>query len=163
MDLIDHGDVDMKGHMKVHIAADHRGFTLKEELKAVISSLGHDLIDHGNTQYEPSDDYPDFSVSAAQAVALDDEARGIVICGSGVGVCVVANKIPGVRCVLGFNPDQVRHARESDNVTVLALPADYVRLDAAIQLVSIFLETPFAEDSADIRRLKKIANLEDRK
>ena len=115
-----------KERMTVHIAADHRGFELKEALKPFILGLGYTVVDHGSQVYDASDDYPDAALPASRAVSLDSESRGVVICGSGVGVSLVANKVGGVRCALGFSTTQVLHARESDNCTVLALPADFI-------------------------------------
>lgn len=147
--------------MTVHIATDHRGFELKEALKGYIEELGMTVVDHGNTAYDASDDYPDFTAKAVEAVVVEGgDARGIVLCGSGVGVSVVANKITGARCVLGFDPEQVEHARLSDDCTVLALPADHVLETEARELVAVFLKTDFQGDEADLRRLQKVSNLE---
>ena len=146
--------------MTIHIATDHRGFELKESLKPFISALGHTIVDHGSDSYNQSDDYPDTAYKAAKAVSTDPESRGIVLCGSGVGVSVVANKVLGVRCVLGFSNMQVVHARESDNCTMLALPADFVDRNTAEQLVTYFLETPFKGETEDVRRIEKVANIE---
>lgn len=146
--------------MQVHVAADHRGFALKEVLKKFIGSLGHTVVDHGSESYDPHDDYPDTTFLAARAVSADPHARGIVLCGSGVGVCVAANKIARVRCVLGFSSEQVAHARESDDCTILALAADFIDQAQAEEMVRIFLETPFGNEAADVRRLAKISNVE---
>ncbi len=147
--------------MHVHLAADHRGFELKEALKNMLKARGMQVTDHGNTKYEVTDDYPDFATTAVKAVvAGGDDARGIVLCGSGVGVSIVANKIAGARCVLGFDREQVQHARKSDNCTILALPADYVHTAQAEALVVGFLESQFTGEDADVRRLKKVAALE---
>lgn len=146
--------------MTVHIATDHRGFALKETLKPFITSLGHTVVDHGSTTYNVEDDYPDTSHEAAKAVAADPSSFGIVLCGSGVGVSVVANKVTGVRCVLGFTPEQVMHARASDNCNTLALPADFIDQEASEALVSTFLETSFENDAADVRRIQKLVKIE---
>ncbi|MCA9369070.1 RpiB/LacA/LacB family sugar-phosphate isomerase [Candidatus Woesebacteria bacterium] len=147
--------------MQVHLATDHRGFELKEVLKRSIEELGSTVIDHGNTEYDATDDYPDFASTAVRAVVAEGgDARGIVLCGSGVGVSVVANKIRGARCVLGFDAEQVEHARQSDDCTILALPADYLSESTALELVRIFLETQYDGDESDRRRLQKVSALE---
>lgn len=146
--------------MTVHIATDHRGFTLKEALKGFVSTLGHSVVDHGSTSYDVTDDYPDTSYAAAKAVAADPSALGVVLCGSGVGVNVVANKITGIRCVLGFTENQVEHARESDNCNMLALPADFIDQDTAEKIVKAFLETTFGNEPEDVRRIQKVVKIE---
>lgn len=146
--------------MRVHLATDHRGFEVKEQIKKLLQEQGVTVQDHGNTEYDPQDDYVDFALPAAKAVVQDDESRGIVFCGSGVGVCVTANKVDGVRCVLGFDAKQVEHARERDNCTVLAVPVDFLSQEAVTELVQVFLQTRYKNLERDERRIKKIAELE---
>ena len=149
--------------MTVHIGTDHRGFQLKESLVAFLNTKGHQVVDHGNTVFDATDDYPDFTFPVAHAVATAADAqnvRGIVLCGSGVGVSIAANKVPGVRAVLGFLDEQVVHSRESDNCTVLALPADHLDEQEAEMLVATFLSTEFKGESEDLRRIAKITKQE---
>ncbi|MCR4264192.1 MAG: RpiB/LacA/LacB family sugar-phosphate isomerase [Candidatus Roizmanbacteria bacterium] len=147
--------------MKVFIAADHRGFQLKEQLKEWLAKKGYDVIDSGNTVYEPLDDYPDFASKAAKGVQKNPEAdRGIVICGSGIGVDIVANKFSGVRSSIGLNADHVKHGRENDNINILALPAEHVSLQDAQAMVEALLQTSFKQEEKYIRRQKKIEKIE---
>lgn len=114
--------------MTIFIGADHRGFELKNKLIEYLQEKNIRVEDLGNYQYEPLDDNPDFAKKVAQAVLQNPhEFLGILICGSGVGVSITANRFKGIRCVLGFNENQVRHARENDHVNTLALPSEYHR------------------------------------
>lgn len=146
--------------MKVFIGADHRGFELKNRLKTWLVSEGYNVTDCGNTAYEKDDDFPDFSFAVADNVAKTPESRGIVICGSGGGVVIAANKVRGIRCATGVIPAEVRHNRAHDNINVLALSADYLSEDEAIDLVRVFLNTSFLGDARLLRRLKKIEERE---
>ncbi|MBI4137597.1 RpiB/LacA/LacB family sugar-phosphate isomerase [Candidatus Roizmanbacteria bacterium] len=147
--------------MKVFIAADHRGFELKEQLKDWLAKKRYDLIDSGNTVLDPVDDYPDFASKAARGVQENpEENRGIVICGSGIGVDIVANKFSGVRSCLGLNPEHVKHGRENDNINVLALAAEHISLEEAKLMVEALLEGSFKQQEKYIRRQKKIEKIE---
>ena len=149
--------------MTVHIGTDHRGFKLKEAVVSFLHAQGHQVVDHGNSTYDATDDYSDYTVPVANAVAAATDpqnVRGIVLCGSGVGVSIVANKVAGVRAVLGFLDEQVAHSRDSDNCTVLALPADYLAVKEAEKLVATFLSTEFKGESEDLRRIAKITKQE---
>ncbi len=153
--------------MTIFIAADHRGFELKNLLIEYLHEKNIRIEDLGNYQYEAEDDYPDFAKKVAQAVLQNPgNHMGIVICGSGVGVCIAVNRFQGIRCGLGFEPDQVRHMRENDHVNVLALAADYLKpvangagLEKAKKLVDIFISTPPKEDPKYVRRIKKLDEL----
>lgn len=146
--------------MTIYIGADHRGFELKESLKKWLVGQGHDVVDCGNTVYDPKDDFVDFSIAVAQKVATDSQSRGIVVCGSGVGVNVAANKVKGVRASTGLNVDEVRHARKHDDLNVLALSSDYTSLEESQKMVSMFLSEPFVAEERFVRRLKKIEDYE---
>lgn len=147
--------------MIIYIGADHRGFKLKEVLKQFLQESGYTVSDLGNTQYFEGDDYPDFAKLVAQKVSADPlNGRGIVICGSGVGVDVVANKFPNIRSALGFHPDQVVEARSNDDVNVLSLAADFLEEDEAKKIVSVWLQTPFDGDERDKRRIEKIRQID---
>ncbi len=147
--------------MIIYIGADHRGFKLKETLKKFLQESGYTVSDLGNTQYFEGDDYPDFAKLVAQKVSADAlNSRGILICGSGVGVDVVANKFPNVRSALGFSPDQVVEARSDDDVNVLALAADFLEEAEAKKIVSVWLQTPFDGDERDKRRIEKIRQID---
>lgn len=146
--------------MTIYIGADHRGFELKEQLKKWLTEQGHQIEDCGNTVYDPDDDFPDFALAVATEVGQDDQARGIVICGSGVGVSVAANKVKGVRASTAINQDEVHHARAHTDLNVLAISADYTDQSTTQQLVQTFLNTPFDRYPRFQRRLKKIRDYE---
>lgn len=147
--------------MTIYIGADHRGFTLKERLKQILKGEGYDVVDVGAAQLTPDDDYTDYaSLVAKQVAAAPDTARGVVICGSGFGVDIVANKFDGVRAGLAISPDHAYQGRHDDDANVLALAADFVDELAAIKILTTFLTTPFAKEEKYARRLAKIAKIE---
>lgn len=144
----------------IFLGADHRGFALKETLKRWLEGQGYEVQDLGASSLVDGDDYVDYARIVAERVSEGKEARGIVICGSGVGVDVTANKVKTIRSTLGFAEEQVREARADDDSNVLALAADFTEQSQARQLVQIFLETPFKKEERYLRRLKKIESLE---
>ena len=153
--------------MKIYIGADHRGFELKEELKLWLEAENHQVVDCGNNHYDKDDDFPDFSLCVAQKVVADEQkgkkqTRGIVICGSGVGVNIAANKVRGARASTAINEDEVRHARKHDDLNILALSADYTSVSEAKTMIAIFLEEEFLPEERFVRRLNKIVELESR-
>ena len=148
--------------MVIYIGADHKGFKRKGHIFNFLKERGYEVTDVGNDKYDENDDYPDFAAKVAEKVSHDYEnARGIVVCGSGVGVDVVANKFRRVRSALVFNNNQAFDARNDDDTNILALSADYTLLDDARKIVSIWLDTPFSEDPRHIRRVKKIDEIEE--
>lgn len=145
----------------LYIGADHRGYKLKETLKIYLKELGFDFIDLGASKLTIDDDYPDYAINVAQKVYENPkENRGILICGSGVGVNVVANKFKGVRSGLIFNPEQARMSRNDDNTNVLSLSADFTDENSAKEIVKVWLETPFSRLERHARRLEKIKEIE---
>lgn len=147
--------------MKTYIGADHRGFKLKEALKSFLIERGDEVIDVGNDHYDENDDYPDFAGTVAKEVAKDPAlSRGILICGSGVGVDIVANKFKGVRSALIFNPDQAYLSRNDDDVNILSLAADFLDTDEVKKITEVWLGTAFSGEEKYKRRLEKIKNLE---
>ena len=147
--------------MIIYIASDHRGFEFKNYLINFLKGKGYEVVDSGNVQYDKSDDYPDFAKVVAEKVSLDREnARGIVLCGSGVGVDVVANKFRGVRSALVTSTDQAFDSRNDDDSNVLSLPTNYTEKSDAEKIVIIWLETPFSGDKRHVERLKKIDEIE---
>jgi len=147
----------------IYLGADHRGFELKEKIKEWLSAQGKEFEDLGNTVYDKDDDYPDFAVQVARRVAEDPQGnRGILFCGSGVGVDVVANKINGVRSALVWSDDEdlVKQSREHDGSNVLSLPTDHLSENQAKNIVKIWLETPSPTEERHLRRIGKISNLE---
>lgn len=146
--------------MKIYIGADHRGFSLKENLKNWLTSLGHEVVDCGAASLNPSDDYPDFAFAVADNVVREEGSRGVVACGSSIGVTIAANKVKGARCSPGLSPAEIARGREDDDTNILALSADYLSEDEAQKMVTAFLETPFKAEENHVRRLKKIGERE---
>ena len=147
--------------MTLYIGADHRGFELKELIKAWLGDQGIEFQDLGSQELDPEDDYPDIAKAVAQAVSLNpNEHKGIVICNNGVGVDIVANKMPSVRCCLGFDTEQILLARHDDDINVLALPSGFINLDQAADRISVFLNTDFSSEEKYQRRIDKIKLLE---
>ncbi len=147
--------------MIIYIGADHRGFQLKEILKKQLGELGYEFVDVGNDHYDENDDYPDFAASVGQAISQDPlNRRGILICGSGTGVDIVANKFKDVRSVLAINLDQAHASRNDDDTNVLSLAADFLTEDEVKKILDIWLKTPFSGNENHQRRLQKISQIE---
>lgn len=146
--------------MKVYVGADHRGFELKNQIYKWLRSHGYEAIDCGPAKLSPDDDYPDYALKVAQGVAAHEGSRGVLICGSGVGMDIVANKVRGVRATVGYKSDEVVHGRARDNLNVLALSADSLAPRDAEALVELFLMTPFGGEPRDQRRQDKIIQIE---
>ena len=144
--------------MTIYIGADHRGYHLKEKITLLLRDEGHDIHDCGNAMYDVEDDFPDFTFSVADKVATDAGSRGIVICGSGGGVTIAANKVKGIRCATAVHVADVKHNRESNDVNILSLSADFTDFDEAKELVRAFLYTEFGGEERCVRRLTKIAS-----
>lgn len=145
----------------IYIAADHKGLELKASINSWLKGRGFEFEDLGAYEYDHNDDYVDLAVDAGQRVAQNPENhRAILICGSGVGMCMAANKVKGVRAGLGFVSDQVHAARKDDNINILALPAENVGEIQAINLVETFLETEFVKSENYLRRIEKITRYE---
>ncbi|HWA64485.1 MAG TPA: RpiB/LacA/LacB family sugar-phosphate isomerase [Candidatus Paceibacterota bacterium] len=144
----------------VFIGADHRGFKLKEALKDYFDEMGIEHEDMGAFEYDETDDFPQFAKSVAEQIH-EPEDRGIVICGSGVGVDEVANKIPGVRAGLAMNREQIKAARHDDDINVLALAADFTSEEDAKAIVKVFLGTEFSGEERHKRRINQIEEIDD--
>ncbi|MDB5187716.1 MAG: Ribose 5-phosphate isomerase [Candidatus Kaiserbacteria bacterium] len=145
--------------MIVHIGSDHRGFTLKESLKKYLSDNGHTVTDWGAITYVLDDDYPVYGKAVANAVAKDTTSMGIVICGSGGGISIAANKVPGIRAVLAHDETLARAVRNDDDANVLALGADSISAEHAHDIVAAFLNTPFSADARHVRRINEIETI----
>ncbi len=147
--------------MVIYLGADHRGFELKETIKAELLSQGYQVVDLGNTRKDEADDYVDFAAAVAKKVSLDPMlSRGILFCGSGVGMDVAANKFRKVRSVLGILPDQVYDARHDDDANILSVAAGFTGEEQAKEMVRVFIQTPFGGDDKYRRRLEKITQIE---
>ena len=145
--------------MKIAIAADHAGFSLKEALRERLSAAGHEVIDFGTNSGE-STDYPDYASAVGEKVAAGEAARGILVCSTGIGMSIAANKIPGIRAALGANEEGVELTRSHNDANVIALGAKFLDPDAASRLVDIFLTTEFDGGLRHARRIEKIAAME---
>jgi ribose 5-phosphate isomerase B len=143
--------------MRVGIAADHGGFGLKEQLVAKLRDAGFEVMDYGARCLNPSDDYPDFVVPLAGDVATKEVERGIVICGSGVGACVAANKIAGVRAGMIHDGYTARQGVEDDDMNVICLGGRVIGWALAWHLVQIFLSAHFGGQERHKHRLAKVA------
>lgn len=146
--------------MRVGLAADHGGFELKEQLSEELRRLGHEVVDFGAFDYDPHDDYPDFVIPLARAVAKGEVERGLAICGSGVGACVAANKVAGVRAALIHEVYSAHQGVEHDNMNIMCLGGRVTCFALALDLVRAFLEARFRPESRFERRLAKVAALE---
>jgi ribose 5-phosphate isomerase B len=146
--------------MRIGIATDHGGFSLKADLVAQLQAAGHEVVDFGAHNLDQPDDYPDFVVPLARAVAAADVERGVAICGSGVGASVCANKIPGVRASLIHDHFSARQGVEDDHLNILCMGGRTVGPAVAWDLVQTFLNAKFSQAERHLRRLGKVASLE---
>ena len=163
----------------IYLGADHRGFQLKEKIKSWLSVWAKPTIggssehfvkqnvvgdikyeDCGAFEYDKEDDYPDFAKAVAEKVAASENNKGILICGSGVGVAIVANKIKGIRAGTAANTEQVKASVSDEDLNVLAISADYTDGAEAQDIIKTFLETKFSGAERHIRRVNKIRDLE---
>ncbi len=143
----------------VYIGADHRGHKLKDELKEFLRSQNYTVIDCGNSKYDKDDDYTDFAIITAEKT-VSNKAKGIVICGSGAGACIAANKVRGARAGQCINEKQAKLARDDDNANIVCLGADLTSENEAIKIVKVFLESVFSSEERHLRRLNKIKEYE---
>lgn len=144
----------------VYIGADHAGFALKEVLEKFLQEKGYSVFDCGNEAFFEKDDYPDFSVGVAQRVVRNPGSFGIVLCGSGAGVCIAANKVFGIRAALAWDECSARAARADDDSNVLCLGARFLSVEAAKKIVLMWLETAFEGEDRFVRRIEKITRYE---
>jgi ribose 5-phosphate isomerase B len=144
--------------MKISLGADHAGYILKDHIRDVLAAAGHVVTDHG-TEGPASVDYPDYAAAVGRDVASGAADRGILVCGSGVGMSIAANKINGVRAALGTNSDEVALTRHHNDANILTLGARFLETPEADELVRIFLDTAF-DGGRHERRVEKISQLE---
>lgn len=144
----------------IYIGADHAGFELKESVTEYLRYINIPFEDLGPKTMVPDDDYPDVAAAVAAKIAADPESRGILFCGNGVGVCVVANKHKGVRAGIGYNLQAAETMREDDDANVLCLAGRVLQPDFAKAIVKKFLMTKFSKEERHERRLKQVAALE---
>ena len=140
----------------IYLGADHRGFELKNRLKQYLIDQGFEITDLGDDHLDAQDDYVDFAKKVADAVIQDPQNRGILLCGSGVGVDIVANKIDGIRSALVQDEARAIQSRQHEDVNVLALPADLLEEDQVNRIAKAFLTTDFSGEPRHERRLEKL-------
>lgn len=146
--------------MNIAVGTDHAGFALKATIVEAIVALGHDVVDCGAMRVQPDDDYPDFAAAVARAVLEGRAERGVLLCGSGVGASVAANKFVGIRAALCHDTFSARQGVEDDAMNVLTLGARVVGPALAVELVSAFLHAEFSGAERHRRRLAKIESFE---
>lgn len=147
--------------LPVAMGTDHKGFILKNELSARLSDK-YEIVDLGAYTLDPDDDYPDISQAVAQAIVSGRAERGILICGSGVGACIAANKVPGIRACLCHDTYSAHQGVEHDDMNVLCLGASIVGVELALELVTAFLAARFIHEQRYQRRLEKILAIEEK-
>lgn len=144
----------------IYLGADHAGWKLKEGVEEYLNELGYQVVDMGNENLVEDDDYPDFGYAVAKRVATDIDARGIVFCGNAQGICIVANKVRGIRAATGFNEEAAQTSRSDDDTNILCLPGRMMEIKEAKKIIATWLDTPFSEADRHQRRLKKVEEIE---
>jgi ribose 5-phosphate isomerase B len=147
--------------MKVYLASDHAGFHLKEKVMAHLSKAKYDVEDEGDKVLDPNDDYPQFAYAAATKVlgSEDGDARAILLCGSGEGMCIAANRIRGIRAALCWNTDVTHETRNDNDSNVLCLPVRFLTEEEILKIVDVFLKTPFSKAERHVRRIREVEEL----
>ena len=150
--------------MRIHIATDHAGLEFKTTLAEHLASGGYEVVDHGAYEYDPSDDYPEFIIKAAEAVATDQsnavDALGVVFGGSGNGEQMAANKVPGIRAALVWNESTAKLARQHNNANVVSIGARQHSEAEVLQLIDWFIAEPFSDEERHVRRIAQIREYE---
>jgi ribose 5-phosphate isomerase B len=150
--------------MRIHIATDHAGLELSQQLQAHLSGNGHEVIDHGPQAYDPVDDYPAFCINAARGVVADQQqgldSLGVVFGGSGNGEQMAANKVAGARAALVWNVSTAKLAREHNDANVISIGARQHTADEAILFIDSFITTPFSDEERHARRIAQLAEYE---
>jgi ribose 5-phosphate isomerase B len=147
--------------MKIFIGSDHNGFHIKNSLVSYLKSAGYDIVDDGDTSFTPDDDYPLFAQKVVADMKNNDleQSRGILLCGSGQGMCIAANRYMGIRACLGYDIASIKAARNDDDSNILCLPANTIDKSEVNMLVETWLNTPFAAAPRFIRRNREIDEL----
>ncbi|MAQ54662.1 MAG: ribose 5-phosphate isomerase B [Chloroflexi bacterium] len=146
--------------MKVAVGADHAGFELKGEIVRWLESEGHQVNDIGAHEFDPDDDYPDFAVAVAWSIRAGESERGIVICGSGVGACITANKVKGIRACLCHDTYSARQGVEHDNMNVVCIGGRIIGIELTKVVLESFLNASFLLEPRFQRRLDKLNQVE---
>lgn len=145
----------------IYISSDHRGIELKNFLVNSLVTEGIGIVDLGPFETNQYDDYPDFAKLVAEKIQENFENMGVLICANGVGMSIAANKFEGIRAALSWNPKHAASSRNDDGTNVLVLPADYVTKEEALEILQTWLSTNFSGEDRHIRRIQKIAELEE--
>lgn len=146
--------------MKIYVGADHNGFYLRNSLVDYLKRAGYDVVDEGDEKLDPEDDFPVFAHKVVTDVlsSEDDDPRGILICGSGQGMCMAANRFKGIRAALVYDRASARSSRNDDNSNIICLPASELEKDETNIILETWLTTPFANAPRFVRRLNEIDN-----
>lgn len=143
--------------MKLYIGADHNGFALKAAMTRYLTGLGHDVVDTGDAENRPDDDFPQFANRLVRAMQADPgETKGVLICGSGQGMCMAANRYRGIRACLGYDSESARSSRNDDDANIICLPALTLSERQAEDIVRTFIQTPFAGAARFKRRIREL-------
>jgi ribose 5-phosphate isomerase B len=147
--------------MQVFIGADHNGFAMKQELREALTKAGHTVVDEGDESLRPDDDFPQFAARTVLAMraSKDNDPRGILICGSGQGMCMAANRYKGIRASIVWTAEEARAGRNDDDSNVLCIPARYISTKEALHLIEVWLATPFAGAARYKRRIRELDQL----
>jgi ribose 5-phosphate isomerase B len=147
--------------MRLVISSDHAGFNLKEEVRAYLTKAGHEMVDLGAFTCDPQDDYPDFAERVGEAIKAGEASRGVLICGSGVGVSIAANKIPGIRAAMCHDTYSAHQGVEHDDMNVIVFGARIIGTSLAYELVDAFIRAKFiSNEERFTRRFKKVLAIE---
>lgn len=146
--------------MKIVIGSDHAGFEMKRVIKEHLRGKGYEVYDVGADRYDPDDDYPIYGQRVAEAVASGEYDRGIAICGTGIGISISANKVPGIRAAVCHDTETARISRLHNDANVLALGGRTLDMDTAKSIVDVWLETEFSNEERHIRRINQIREFE---
>ena len=148
--------------MKIAIGADHAGYRLKDEIVPLLKELGHEVEDLG-CDCSQSVDYPDYAIPVCERVVKGEADRGILICGTGIGMSIAANKVPGIRCALVHDVFSAKATREHNDSNVLAMGERVIGPGLAQEIVRVWLETPFSQNERHVNRVSKVMAIESRK
>ncbi|MCX6778832.1 MAG: RpiB/LacA/LacB family sugar-phosphate isomerase [Candidatus Magasanikbacteria bacterium] len=148
-----------KTNQQIFIGTDHAGFKLKEEIKLKLTELGYTLVDLSPNTPDPGDDYPSVAKKVTGEV-LKNNARGILLCGSGNGICMAANKIKGIRAAVGYNTQSAKSARNDENTNILCLAGAILSPEYAVAIAKNFLDTPFSNEERHQKRIEELSQLE---
>ena len=147
--------------MRVHIGSDHAGFEVKNRLVEALRAAGAEVVDHGPHVYDALDDYPPFCIRTAEAVVMDEGSLGVVLGGSGNGEQIAANKVAGVRAALAWSMETARLAREHNNAQVVSVGARMHSYEEVLQMVEVFVRTPFTDGGRHTRRIAMVHHYEE--